>query len=387
MQPLEPDLAISTALPPLGLPAAARGRHGSPLIESNAALNRQELADKALLLRSRPQVVFVELSRRCNLACSMCHRWTLPRGSFVDMGDELIESLVDELFPTSGIVDLHGLGESTLHPRFSEVVRRTAARGSRVRLVTNMNGLTHEVMQTLVDVDAYVCFSLGALGQEAYARIYAKGDFADLSTNLRTLQRLRAQAGTCRDMTCMSMIYRPNLSEIAGILHFLADHDVRHHRMFPMYLKPGDRRFMGEHLDEWARAVDQAFDLADQLGMEVRVIDWPVPPGTSHKTLAAHTCHRPWTHVHVNVDGKVGLCDYNEHVDAMATLQMAPGRADAIWNGPIYQAIRRNFRDGEPSRASSFCGDVCRHTKYVDFDDKVLPELGERVLSNRNRGL
>jgi MoaA/NifB/PqqE/SkfB family radical SAM enzyme len=384
-------LSESEVLPPVPTGLAVRPpdpvRHGSPVIEANTALSREDMAEKRLVLRSRPQVVFVELSRRCNLACSMCHRWTLSRGSFVDMADDLIESLVEELFPTAALVDLHGLGESTLHPRFSEVVRRTAARGSRVRLVTNMNGLRQEVMETLVDVDAYVCFSLGALGQKAYSRIYARGDFADLSANLRTLQQLRERSGTCRDMTCMSMIYRPNLGEITDVMRFVADHGVRNHRIFPMYLKPGDPRFVGDHLDEWQAAVDAAFDLADELGMEVRVIDWPVRPSGSAKTLAAFGCHRPWTHVHVNVDGKVGLCDYNEHVDSMSSLFFGQASVDEIWNGPIYQSIRASFRDGQPSRASSFCGDVCRHTKYVDFDDKVLPELGARVLSNLNRGL
>jgi MoaA/NifB/PqqE/SkfB family radical SAM enzyme len=362
-------------------------RARSPRIQANAALNRAERREGALALKSKPQVVFVELSRRCNLACPMCDRWKLPKTSFVDMDGELIEWLMDGLFPTAAIVDLHGLGESTLHPRFCEVVRRATALGSRVRLVTNLNGLSQEVMETLVETDSYVCFSLGALRQSEYVRIYARGQFQDLSANLRLLQGLRRQNGACRDMTCLSMIYQPNIRHVVDLLHFLADHDVRNHRIFPMYLKANDRRFVGLHLDEWRAMVDQAFDVADRLGMELRVVDWPVAPEHSTKTLAAHTCHRPWTHIHINVDGQVGLCDYNEHAEVLASLRVGGGGFDAIWNGPVYRSLRSNFRDGFPSKSSTFCGEVCRQTKYVDFDDLILPELSRRVLSNRNRGL
>jgi MoaA/NifB/PqqE/SkfB family radical SAM enzyme len=372
--------ALADEEPPLIL------RRG-PRVRANAALNRQEREQQSLVLRSYPQVVFVELSRRCNLACPMCDRWKLPKSSFVDMDDGLIEWLLEKLFPTTAIVDLHGLGESTLHPRFCEVVRRATALGSRVRLVTNLNGLSQEVMETLVETDSYVCFSLGALQQPQYVRIYAKGNLENLSANLATMQRLRRQSGTCRDMTCLSMIYQPNIDQVVHLLQFLADHDVRHHRIFPMYLRARDQRYVGHHMDDWKKMVDQAFDRADQLGMEIRVVDWPVSPEDSVKTLLNHTCHRPWTHVHINVDGQIGLCDYNEHPDLMADLRVGAAPFETVWNGAVYQSVRRNFRDGQPAKASSFCGDVCRQTKYVDFDDLILPELSARVLSNRNRGL
>lgn len=360
---------------------------GDPLdrIARNAEVNLAERRAGCLVLRSRPQVVYVELSRRCNLACPMCHRWELPRSSFVDMDEALIRWLEVELFPTARIVDLHGLGESTLHPAFPGLVRRIAAMGPRVRLVTNLNGMSTEAMTALVESDAYVCFSLGALGQRNYSLIYARGNFAELSSRLRAFQVLRGRSGACQDMSCMTMLSRANIGELEEVMRFVHDHGVRHHRIFPMYLREGDPRYVGRDMATWEGAIARAFDLADSLGMEVRVIDWPLPLASS-KTLVNFTCHRPWTHIHVNVDGVVGLCDYNEHVERMQQLVAGKGSADDVWNSEVYQAARRAFLDGIPSRFNSFCGDVCRWTKYVDFDDLILPELASRVLSNRNRG-
>ncbi len=353
----------------------------------NAALNLFEQKQQMLVLESKPQVVFVELSRRCNLACPMCHRWLLPKKTFIDMSDELIELLMVELFPTAKIVDFHGLGESTLHPRFCEVVQKTSEIGARVRVVTNMNDLTQEIMEVLVNVNAYICFSLGALEQKDYSRIYAKGNFSRLSNNLKIIQELRERAGTCNDMTCMSMVYYPNLHQIEGVMNFVADHGIKHHKIFPMYLKKGDNRFIGNYLDEWSTVINDLFDLGNKRGIEVRVLDWPVSPQGSKKTLVNYTCHRPWTHIHINVDGKIGLCDYNEHLDNMSNLFIGQQPFMDIWNSDVYQNIRRDFRNATPSNSSSFCGDVCRYTKYVDFDDIVLPNIGNRVLSNHYRNI
>ncbi len=355
--------------------------------QQNAELNRLELTERKLILESKPQVVFVELSRRCNLSCPMCHRWTLPRSSFIDMSDELIDLLIENYFPTAKIVDLHGLGESTLHPRFVEVVHKITNLGSRVRVISNLNAIMQDQMQALVDTDAFICFSLGAVGQEAYSKIYARGNFEILVNNLKTLQGMREQSGTCQDMSCLSMISLYNIAHLPDVMRLVADHGVKHHRIFPMYLKENDKVFgyVGKNMDIWNEALNKAFDLADQLGMELRVIDWPVANPDSSKTLINHTCHRPWSHIHINVDGRVGLCDYNEQVDTMSALMIQNMSFDQIWNSKAYQNIREAFKDGEPSKGNSFCGDVCRKTKYVDFDDVIFPELASRILSNKNR--
>lgn len=356
-------------------------------ISDNARINLLEYAERKPILASQPQVVFIELSRRCNLACPNCHRWTLPQASFVDMDDDTFARVLDQLVPTAKLVDLHGLGESTLHTEFARHVRTISALGPRVRVVTNLNGLDDATIDALVEVDAYVCFSLSALGQSEYAKIYAKGDFEQLSTNLRKFQLRRGAGGLSRDMTCLTMVYEPNVDQIHSVMRFVSDFGVRNHRLFPMFLKRGDTRYIGYHMERWERMVAEAFDLADELGTDLRVIDWPEPVKDSQKTLANFVCHRPWTHLHVNVDGQIGLCDYNEHVTDMAGLNIREQEFESIWNGAFYQNLRRQFSNCEPERGNAFCGELCSPAKYVDFDDRILPEIAERVLSNRNRKL
>lgn len=357
------------------------------LIEANSKLNLNEFGKRKLILESKPQVVFIELSRRCNLSCWMCHRFQLPKNSFADMPDEIINFLLDDLMPTATIVDFHGLGESTLHPRFAELVLAASTLGSRVRLVTNLNGLTKDIMHVLVDVNAMICFSLGALGQDNYKQIYSGGDFENLSSNLKYLQHLRKKTNTCHDIKCMTMLYEPNLADLEGLIHYIYMHDIRRIHIWPMWLKTDDHRFVGNHMKVWVQTVNNAFDLADKLEVEIRVVDWPVPPNRSSKTLLDYTCHRPWTHVHINYDGTIGLCDYNQNVDIMSELSVGNFPFMDVWNHQIYQDIRRNFRENVPSKSCVFCGDICRHTKYVDFDDDIIPELKQRVLSNRDRNL
>ena len=107
----------------------------------NSSLNQKEFIQKRISLTSRPRIVFLELTRRCNLRCRMC-REANPHIQILDMKDSVLSRVFQELVPYVEAVDLRGDGESSLDPRLKELIVTLTQAGIRTHLYTNLT--THD---------------------------------------------------------------------------------------------------------------------------------------------------------------------------------------------------------------------------------------------------
>src|SRR5215217_1859250 len=87
-----------------------------------------------------PRFLQVEPVGQCNLRCQMCpiqfRRDGPPYGPPAFMDFDRFVRLVDE-FPDLEQLQLQGLGEPMMHPRFFDMVTTAAARGVKVSTNTN----------------------------------------------------------------------------------------------------------------------------------------------------------------------------------------------------------------------------------------------------------
>ena len=74
-------------------------------------------------MRGVPNVLFLELTRRCNLACSMC-RGSMMTDHSLDMSEAVLRRIEEDLLPTARVVDLRGWGESLVRRDFLSIVER-----------------------------------------------------------------------------------------------------------------------------------------------------------------------------------------------------------------------------------------------------------------------
>src|SRR3954452_24766020 len=88
-----------------------------------------------------PKVLQVEPVGQCNLRCRMCpiqfRRDGPPHGPPAFMDFDLFARLLGD-FPDLEELQLQGLGEPMMHPRFFDMVALAAARGIRVGVNTNL---------------------------------------------------------------------------------------------------------------------------------------------------------------------------------------------------------------------------------------------------------
>ena len=83
--------------------------------------------------------IFIEITNRCNLACSFCASGSRPKA---DMAPAAFAALLPQLKPFTAHLALHVLGEPLLHPDLGELLGHCQAQGFLVNLTTNGTLLT-----------------------------------------------------------------------------------------------------------------------------------------------------------------------------------------------------------------------------------------------------
>jgi AbrB family looped-hinge helix DNA binding protein len=136
--------------------------------------------------------VYVEPTSRCGLSCRTCVRntWEEPTG---DMAPEAFDRLVSELgrFPSLESVMFSGIGEPTLHPDITGMIRKIKALGLRAEMVSNGTLLDGYRLQELYDSHLDMLWvSLDGATEASYQDIRPGGGFAGIIENLWALQRL-----------------------------------------------------------------------------------------------------------------------------------------------------------------------------------------------------
>jgi MoaA/NifB/PqqE/SkfB family radical SAM enzyme/Flp pilus assembly protein TadD len=143
--------------------------------------------------------VYIQLSRRCNLRCTMCghHIWESNEG-FMTM--ELFEHALDECAANGlfDIVILAAQGEPFLHPKIFEFLEYAVGRGFHVGIVSNGTPFTEERAERLAGTGIdFMQFSFAGWDKESYETTYVGGKFEQVTRNLRhiadALQKKRSR--------------------------------------------------------------------------------------------------------------------------------------------------------------------------------------------------
>ena len=170
-----------------------------------------------------PQFLQLEPVGQCNLRCRMCpiqfRRDGPPFGPPAFMDFAVFRRLIDEL-PTLKDLQLQGLGEPMMHPRFFDMVEYATARRIRVSTNTNLTLLNDAraercVASGLADLHA----SIDGATAETYERIRVRAKFDRVTANLGRLidarRRLKSRTPRVR-MVVVAM--RMNLPEFPALV-------------------------------------------------------------------------------------------------------------------------------------------------------------------------
>lgn len=350
---------------------------------ANAALNRAEFTRGTTILRSRPQVLFVELTQNCNLQCGMCRSANRYDPS-KNMARELFDRLAAELFPFASIVDLRGWGESTILKDFPHYLEETARYGCRPRVVTNLTVSNADLWRQLVAHDAIIAISFDAATPDTFALLRPGSRLPVILANLRVIVAECHALGRPVDDVYLNVVVQAEaLDELPDIVDLAADHGLSRVHLNPVTLPPAHPGHLARHLDRLRSAMAAVAARSAATGVGV-TLGAALEEGRADPDAAAARCTHPWVYCLINQRGQVGFCDHLIGAGTQRYLlgDLQEASFEEIWNGAAYQELRHQharWEDGLDERFED-CN-WCYRNRYIDFEDLTIPDYQDKIIS------
>jgi MoaA/NifB/PqqE/SkfB family radical SAM enzyme len=353
---------------------------GRPLPEQTFLPDSYRLPDGAVKGATspiNPQVIFIEVTNRCNLLCETCPRTyfnreplkTLTYAEFVQIAEQ---------FPNMRRASLHGIGEPLLNKELPQIVKYL--KGRDVEVIINSNGtlLNPNCQEALVEsgLDEYRC-SIDGAKPETYARIRGADLLHKLESGLEGLVKTRArlQSQTPHiSIWCVST--KENLAELPELVRLAARlgvSEVYVQRMTYFAQEPDHQYGMarqeltiyGPDHDYQEEVIAECENLSAELGLDFRSAGAREPRHSLEAARSAdfypwQACLRPWTTAYVTANGNCLPCcispfathDYNSLI--LGNLFERPFAE--LWNNYLYQNFRKDLMSPQPHQACSSCG-------------------------------
>ena len=355
-------------------------RSGRPLPEQSflpAAYRLPEGTVKGPSSPISPQVVFIEVTNRCNLSCETCPRTFFNREPLKTLThDEFVH--IAEQFPNMRRASLHGIGEPLLNKELPQIIKYLKARD--VEVIVNSNGtlLTPTWQEALVEsgLNEYRC-SIDGAKPETYAHIRGANLLHKLAEGLSELVKTKArlQAQTPR-ISIWCVATKDNLAELPELVRLAARlgvPEVYLQRMTYFAQEPQEQYGMarqelaifGPDYDYQEEVIAECETLSTELDLDFRAAGAREPRHSLEAARPAdftpwQACMRPWTTAYVTANGNCLPCcispfatsSYNSLI--LGNLLERPFAE--LWNDYLYQEFRTALLSSQPHQACASCG-------------------------------
>jgi len=182
-------------------------------------------------LRPRPSKLFVEVTTRCNLHCSMCVKEA--RGQRIAEGDlsrETFARLVPA-FPKLDALVLNGIGEPLLHrdlERFVELAKRDMPSSGWVGFQTNAQLLGPRRARSLAaaGVDR-ICMSADAVSPDVFSAVRKGGRQQAVEAAAAAMHAAAQESGRAIALGIEFVAMRDNLDQLPELVRWAARNHIR----------------------------------------------------------------------------------------------------------------------------------------------------------------
>lgn len=309
---------------------------------------------RAEVVDALPVKITLQTTDACNLDCPHCQ---IPRARKKPrMREDVLDRVVEQLFPT--LVELHptNVGEPLTWPLFERLCQQMADYGVLLDLTTNGTLLSDQRIAWLVPIARDIKVSFDGATRDTFERLRRGARFDAVCSNVRRL--VAALRGSPRRPTVslQMTLMRSNVRELPALVRLGAElgvHRVKAYHLFS-FTEEMDAESLMHELSVWPPILEQAETGAQRLGIALECAE---PAGEPDATaLISTTCHLPWHEAWIDIDGAVLPC-HSHGGDVAGNLLDAP--FSAIWNGPLYRRIRRGYARGRLDWHCDGCGMNC----------------------------
>lgn len=295
-----------------------------------------------------PQMIILDISNVCNLACVHCPQAALKKRSdykptFLSL--ELYKKLIDEIACHSiELLRFTGDGEPLLHKDILRMIGYAKERGVRgVNLTTNGMLLEEEVSRELLErsID-FIDISLDAYFKKTYQKIRRGADYNKVLSNVHRLIYLR------------NRMKSPARIMVNMIRQEIAEEEIE---LFRAY---------------WAEQAD--FVLVRNLHSANDLVKIKRNRPADEKR---YPCPHLWKRMTIDFEGNVKFCAHDWYGQAIIG-NVNHGTIQQIWQDGKYNQVRSAHLAGEFAQVP-ICAD-CRDWTCVPWDygyDKVIKEVAQ----------
>ncbi|MCX5705899.1 MAG: SPASM domain-containing protein [Candidatus Omnitrophica bacterium] len=352
------------------------------LFSDNIEQNHEDCKNLSGVVKSKPILIYAEISTKCNLHCSMCGRgnYQIPLADQGFMSRKVFDRL-STLFTPGAQLALFGRGETLLHPDFIYCLRLARNAGMRVGFNTNGLLLNEEIAKEMVlNKQTHITFSCSAGTPETYNKIHCINAWDKLWENIDMLNEAKRRfgsAGKPENITQINpVVYLEfvsqldNISELPALLRLAFEHDIMGLMVIDVVAHSKELEKQRMNIPENSALADRYYREASAIYKELtkernRDFDFRLPSSYSAITKKFITeqerdklgeiehsaanegrsgkvnfCIEPWQTFYVRFDGTVAPCV----ITGRRLGDLNKNTAEEIWNGEVFQKFRLRMR-------------------------------------------
>ncbi len=146
-----------------------------------------------------PLSLNIEITTKCNLACTFCYHRELTAEQKIHMKFDLFKKIIDEAkiykLPS---VNLNGLGEPITHPKLVDMIRY--CKDSNIEDImfhTNGTVMTEKFAKKIIEAGlTQIIFSLDTTDKKTYEEMRIGANFEEVNENVEKFIKVRNQMGS-----------------------------------------------------------------------------------------------------------------------------------------------------------------------------------------------
>lgn len=351
----------------------SRSRNSALSDGAGSHARNQDDAVPLSVLSGYPRFIYVELTDRCNLACSMC-RSESGVGNIMPLA--MFQDIASTLFPHVAWVDLRGWGESTTLPDMEKYIDIAAAYPVRLKLITNGTVRRTSLWRRLAAVGCMVGFSIDAADDDLFRRLRGGASLTVVLNTIGQAVAFYAQAGrdVCEYLYFCITVSRANVDSIPDICEMGLRHGIQSFKLEPLWA-PDDSPDRLEHAPSAVlRTMATLDDLARRTGARIEY-SASLLAETTRADSTAKACIHPWHYCYINARGQIGFCDHLNGRDEFSWGNWGEEPFLDFWNGERMSNLRAQHLARLGGTRIEACCDCnwCYDRRYVDLEHLVQP--------------
>jgi radical SAM protein with 4Fe4S-binding SPASM domain len=328
-----------------------------------------------------PEILYLEVTNRCNSLCATCVRTFDLAEPERDFELANIHALI-RAFPAGEAprrVVLNGVGEALLHRDLVAIVSAFHETRATVHFNTNAVTLTEEIVLALARAGlSELRISIDGATRATYALLRGIDALERVVANVRrAVALLREHRLVAPKLSIWFTGTRQNVTELPEMVRLTHECGLAELYFQRLVFREGDAGFGAAHArhslvrEPLERAEERAFDEAARVAAElgVRLIGAgnaldareALPSrGAEDRTRPWAPCRRPYSSAYVTANGNVlPCCIAPFSTDDYAAITLGNVRNESlerIWNGESYERFRRRFESDDPVDCCRRCG-------------------------------